>query len=33
MIEEPNAEINNYSIVCTAFMTRKSDLNIEQRVK
>ena len=24
---------NNYSIVCTAFMTRKSDLNIEQRVK
>jgi hypothetical protein len=24
---------NNYSIVCTAFMTRKSDLNIEERVK
>jgi hypothetical protein len=24
---------NNYSIVCTAFMSRKSDLNIEQRVK
>jgi len=24
---------NNWSIVCTAFMTRKSDLNIEQRVK
>jgi hypothetical protein len=25
--------INNWSIVCNAFMTRKSDLNIEQRVK
>lgn len=24
---------NNYSIVCTAFMSRKSDLNIEERVK
>ena len=24
---------NNYSIVCTAFMTRKSDLNIEERVR
>lgn len=24
---------NNWSIVCTAFMSRKSNLNIEQRVK